>query len=256
MEKKKILFVSVIIGLFLFIAIALPLSLLSSKDEELAATQPAVSGVPKPEEAPPERPASMDVRDAIVNPPVAAPGAQNVIINNYDASGNADSESRLAPNEGEPVTITVVPAAPAVQSPAAPASSPSPAAPQSAQNSQSSQSGGALRTTPAKPAAPAAKPAAKSAPSAAKPSSSSRAYNYWIQTGSFATKPYAENAQKALKEKGIPSKIEPAVVKGNNVYRVRSGPYITYSEANYWLKLIKSIDMDGLDKSWIDQISK
>ncbi|MDR1073300.1 MAG: SPOR domain-containing protein [Treponema sp.] len=264
MEKKKILFISVIIGLFLFIAIALPLSLLSSKDNALAAVPPAVSGVPKPEETPADRPASMDVRDAIVNPSVesalsASPGGQNVVINNYDASGAVVSESRSALNEGETVTITVVPAAPAAQTPDAttqtptpPVSSPAPAASQSGQSAQSVRST-APSAQPKPPARPATKPAAQPA---AQPPASSGKYNYWIQTGSFATKPRAENVQIALKDKGISSKIESAVVKGNSVYRVRTGPYTTHNEATYWLKLIKSIDMEGLDESWIDQVSK
>ncbi|MDR0375095.1 MAG: SPOR domain-containing protein [Treponema sp.] len=252
MEKKKILFISVIIGLFLFIAIALPLSLLSSKDNVLAAAAPVASGIPKPEEPPADRPASMDVRDAIVNPAdpsVAPPGGQNVVINNYDTSGAVVSEGRAAPNEGETVTITIVPAVPAVQTP--------PAAPP-----QSGQRGATPRAAqPSQPAVnaskPAAAPAAKPASSpVAKPAVSTSDHNYWIQTGSFATKPHAENAQKALKEKGVSSMIVDAVVKGNNVYRVRTGPYTTLNEANYWLKLIKVIDMDGLEESWIDQASK
>ncbi|MDR1220780.1 MAG: SPOR domain-containing protein [Treponema sp.] len=270
MEKKKILFISVIIGLFLFIAIALPLSLLSSKDNALAAVPPAVSGVPKPEDTPADRPASMDVRDAIVNPaaeqaPSASSGGQNVVINNYDASGAVVSESRSALNEGETVTITVVPAAPAAQTPDAtqaptpPASSPAPAASQSEQSAQSVRSTAppAQPKPPARPATkPAAQPAAKPVASPVKPPAFSGKYNYWIQTGSFATKPRAENVQIALKDKGISSKIESAVVKGNSVYRVRTGPYTTHNEATYWLKLIKSIDMEGLDESWIDQVSK
>ncbi|MDR2446794.1 MAG: SPOR domain-containing protein [Treponema sp.] len=267
MEKKKILFISVIIGLFLFIAIALPLSLLSSKDDALTATPPAVSSVPKPEELPADRPASMDVRDAIVNPPVAPPAAsssaQNVIINNYDTSaGGPVSESKPAPNEGETLTITVIPATPAAQTPDAvqtPAPSASSSAPIASRSGQSG--GGASQTTQPKqtaiPAQPAVKPAAKPATTTTKPPASSSAYNYyWIQTGSFTTKPHAENAQKILKEKGVASIIMPAVVKGKNVFRVRTGPYTTFSEATYWLKLIKVIDVAGLEESWIDPISK
>ncbi|MDR0707906.1 MAG: SPOR domain-containing protein [Treponema sp.] len=273
MEKKKIVFISVIIGLFLFIAIALPLSLLSSKDEALTAIPPAVSGVPKPEEPPADRPASMDVRDAIVNPPVAplaAPpaassGAQNVIINNYDTSGGGGAvpESKPASGEGETLTITVIPAAPAAQTPDA-LQRPAPSASSSAPNApRRGQSGGASQTTQPKQTAssaqPAAKPAAKSTAKPAattKPPASSSAYNYWIQTGAFGARPHAENAQKILKEKGVDSRIVSAVVKGSNVFRVRTGPYTTFNEASYWLKLIKVIDVAGLEESWIDPESK
>ncbi|MDR2783731.1 MAG: SPOR domain-containing protein [Treponema sp.] len=259
MEKKKILFISVIIGLFLFIAIALPLSLLSSKDNTLAVVPPAVAGISKPEEPPADRPASMDVRDAIVNPPEASTGpvtpsgGQNVVINNYDTSGTAVSENRAASNE-ETVAITVVPATPAAQTPPAQSAAASP--PRSGQNAGASRA--AQPNQPVNAPKPAAKPAAQSASkpvaSAAKPPASTGVYDYWIQTGSFATKPHAENAQKALKERGVSSVIVDAVVKGNKVYRVRTGPYTTFNEASYWLKLIKVID--GLEESWIDPLSK
>jgi cell division protein FtsN len=247
MEKKKIILISVIIGLFLFIAIALPLSLLSSKDNNtLAGTSPVASGIYKPEETYMDRPASMDVRDTIVDPPTAPPDAQNssIIINNYDTTSAETAESKTLPAEGGDLTLTIVPAVPAAaQTPPAPSST-TPRSPQIA------PSGGKSQTTPPK------QTPSKPVKTTAKPPTSSVKYDYWIQTGSFSKKLHAENAQKALKEEGISSTIMDAVVNGQNVFRVRTGPYTTNSEATYWLKLIKVIDIAGLEESWIAQVAK
>ncbi|MDR2194470.1 MAG: SPOR domain-containing protein [Treponema sp.] len=269
MEKKKIILISVIIGLFLFIAIALPLSLLSSKDTVLAGTSPAVSAVPKPEEPYLDRPASMDVRDTIVNPPVNPPdsnmtdgnpidgnppdgssSAQNIIINNYDTAGTRIAESKTVPAESGGLTLTIVPAAPVTQEAPVTVRTPPPVSSPAPKAQQSAPSGGKSQTTQPK------QTAAKPATTTAKPPVSSVSYNYWIQTGAFSTKAHAESVQKALKEQGIPSTIMNAVVKGKDVFRVRTGPYTTNSEANYWLKLIKVIDIAGLEESWIDQVVK
>lgn len=239
-----------IIGLFLFIAIALPLSLISSKDTALAGAPPVVSGIPKPEETYQDRPASMDVRDTVIDPADIGPadtpsGAQN--------SGNVQDAASVGIVENKPagggaLTITIVPAAPVAQAPAA--AQPQPAPPSVPRAPQSASSSGKSQTAPPKQAAP------KPVTTAAKPPSSSVLYDFWIQTGAFSTRAHAENIQKALKEKGQSSTIMDTTVNGKNVFRVRTGPYINYSEASYWLKLIKVIDIAGLEESWIDQVVK
>ena len=90
------------------------------------------------------------------------------------------------------------------------------------------------------PAKPAAKPAPKEA---AKPAADQKTYNnYWVQTGAFSTKIRAEVAKESLASKGITSIIDNRDIDGKTWYRVRVGPYMSETEANYWLALVKSID--------------
>jgi DedD protein len=69
--------------------------------------------------------------------------------------------------------------------------------------------------------------------------------NYWVQTGAFSTKIRAEGAKESLQTKGITSIIDNRDIDGKTWYRVRVGPYMSETEANYWLSLVKSIDGFG-----------
>jgi DedD protein len=252
MEKKKIVLIAVIIGLFFFIALALPLSLLSTSPGV-----PSVSGVPKPSapEPPPAAPASMDVREPVVNPPPT-----NVIINTYDENGDI-ANSQTVPGADGSLTINLMPAT--RQEPAESASKPA--------------SSGTASSAPAKPAEtakPAASAPASSAPAQTKPASSAPAkpaassssggssapraaagYDYWVQSGSFTTEARAESAQKTLSGEGIPKTVVvTATVEGQKRFRVRSGPYLTKNEAESWLRLIK--EMDGFGESYVSQTAK
>jgi len=91
----------------------------------------------------------------------------------------------------------------------------------------------------AAPVKPAAKPAPKEA---AKPAAEKTYNNYWVQTGAFSTKIRAEGAKDSLASKGITSIIDNRDIDGKTWYRVRVGPYMSETEANYWLALVKSID--------------
>jgi len=76
-----------------------------------------------------------------------------------------------------------------------------------------------------------------------------RGSNYWVQTGSFKSKNRADNAKDFLAGKGITSIVFDSKVNGQTVYRVRVGPYTSKSEADYWLSLIKEID--GMENSQV-----
>ncbi|MDR2864480.1 MAG: SPOR domain-containing protein [Spirochaetaceae bacterium] len=73
--------------------------------------------------------------------------------------------------------------------------------------------------------------------------------DYWVQAGSFSQKSRADNTKSFLAEKGIGAIIIGSNVNGKTVYRVRVGPYTSQSEANYWLSLIKEID--GMNDSLV-----
>jgi DedD protein len=91
---------------------------------------------------------------------------------------------------------------------------------------------------PKKPAPPPKKPApAKAAPA------------YWVQIGSYTQKSGADKVKQNLNERGLASVITNGDVQGKTYYRVRIGPYISQAEADYWLKLVRSID--GFEKSQV-----
>ena len=70
---------------------------------------------------------------------------------------------------------------------------------------------------------------------------------YWIQTGSFSSREYAENAQDIIASYKIESEIFTKEVNGKTWYRVRMGPYKTKTEADYWKTAISSDDVNFKD---------
>ncbi len=250
MEKKKIVLIAVIIGLFFFIALALPLSLLSSKEP----TQRAVSGVPKPTEP---SPVPMYIDESGTTPS----SSQNIIINTYDGNGEIAASQTLPNEEGSDLTINVR-TAPPTETPVRAVPSPAPAATQS--TSQPAATTAPVRTPAPAPAssAPKEQPArvTKPAASAPKPVASASSSSpktpavteYWIQTFSMSTQARAEVVKASLLDHGMSSVIENRTVNGQSVFRVRIGPYGTNAEAEYWLNLVKAIDsIDNLDESYI-----
>ncbi|MDR0910517.1 MAG: SPOR domain-containing protein [Spirochaetaceae bacterium] len=77
---------------------------------------------------------------------------------------------------------------------------------------------------------------------------------WWVQTGSYSNKSWAEESQKALSDKGITSVIETRDVEGKTWYRVRVGPYTSEEEAEFWKKLIVSIKGFENSQIWQNQI--
>ena len=245
MEKKKLLFIAVSVGVFLVIILSAIL-IISPKG---GTPQTAFASVP----------------------PVMAgsPAAQNdsALIDPVDMARNGGNMQPLSPVEdsetgfyidgseiagrqqprgsmGDPAATVITVAKPrgAV---AVPDSAPKVNQP--------------VVRTPAPVAAPAAaKPAVKPAPArpvekpAAVKGAASQYYNdYWVQTGAFSTKVRAEGAKETLARKGITSIIENREISGKVWYRVRVGPYTSENEANYWLALVKSID--GFTESQVRQ---
>lgn len=116
-------------------------------------------------------------------------------------------------------------------------------------------------STEVKPASAATKPAADTQkPAAVKPEPTAkpappktvRVEEYWIQTGSYASKTRAEEVKFVLQEKGVVSKISSKLVDEKNYYRVRIGPYASKPEAEKFLEWIKA--MQGFDGSYISLV--
>ncbi|MDR2631127.1 MAG: SPOR domain-containing protein [Spirochaetaceae bacterium] len=265
MEKRKLLLISISVGVFLVIIIGASILMFSPR-KPIPATAAAVTEYSRPippgsagefrnEQTPPVK---VDLTDMVKNPdefkglqtppPASAIQENNnhiyingepININGEFISGEqAPNGSRTnlvinVPSPKTPVVPAPVPVKPAV-SPAqpvkpavtAPAARPKPPA--------------VSRTTPAAPPA-AARPV---------PAPTGRT-NYWVQTGAFSTQSRAEGAKELLAAKGITSIIENRNVEGKTFYRVRVGPYTSNSEAAYWLTLIKQIN--GFEESQIWQ---
>ena len=97
-------------------------------------------------------------------------------------------------------------------------------------------------TTTTKPAASATKTetSATKKTTTEKPAAKTTVTEYWVQTGAFSNREYAENAQDSIAAYKIESEIFTKEVSGKTWYRVRMGPYKTRTEADYWMTVIKS----------------
>ncbi len=99
----------------------------------------------------------------------------------------------------------------------------------------------------------AAKASAK-ASTAAKVATTAKASpdKYWVQPASYASKKYADEARSILESNKITSEVFTFTdTKGKTFYRVRIGPYVTKSEAEYWQSRVAMIDKFADSKSII-----
>jgi DedD protein len=211
MEKKKLLIVAVSVGVVLLIIIGIPLLMIAPRQNFASAPSIEQDWVTAVE--PIQRPL------AEPEPPV-----------------RAETPALSQPVEAPQLTLTV----PIPETAAVPSTPP-------AQSSSITVKSAPVKSVTVTQSAPAAKPAAPketTKPPAAKPAADqSKTYsNYWVQTGAFSTKIRAEGAKDSLASKGITSIIDNRDIDGKTWYRVRVGPYMSETEANYWLALVKSID--------------
>ncbi|MDR2717352.1 MAG: SPOR domain-containing protein [Treponema sp.] len=226
MEKKKLLLVAVAVGIVLLIIIGIPLLMIAPRQRSASPLQSSLPNIERDwatvvEPAGVQRTQSPSARTA------AEPQSYEVTF----------SEPVEAPHI---TTLTVpVPETAAVpDTPVTSARKPSTVKLTTAQPAALDNPPAAKAVTVAVKAAPAPQAAAKS-PAA----NSNKAHNnYWVQTGAFSTKIRAEGAKESLASKGIASIIDNRDIDGKTWYRVRVGPYISETEANYWLALVKSID--------------
>ena len=79
---------------------------------------------------------------------------------------------------------------------------------------------------------------------------------YWVQAASFTNKNGADAARGVLDENKIPADVFTYKDgKGKVFYRVRIGPYVTKSEAEYWRTRIAQINDFKSEESYITQTS-
>jgi|WetSurMetagenome_2_1015567.scaffolds.fasta_scaffold66335_1 cell division septation protein DedD len=75
---------------------------------------------------------------------------------------------------------------------------------------------------------------------------------YWVQAAAFSNKKSADNALTVLDDNKIPANVFTYQDnKGALFYRVRIGPYMTKSEAEYWRTRIIKIDVFSKAESYI-----
>ncbi len=75
---------------------------------------------------------------------------------------------------------------------------------------------------------------------------------YWIQTGSYASKFRAEEVKNLLAQKGIVSIITTTAVDDSTYYRVRIGPYGGEDEAEKFLEWIQGVS--GFETSYVSMV--
>ena len=249
MEKKKLLLVSVSVGLFLVIVIGASILVFSPRDYPSVTRSeaaPIPSGTPRAAVDGPSEPvvvteAQGTPQEAVQQAAEARVEAQqkfeNVIYINGETAENAVRVERL--NDGNTRTIITIP------------------------SPQENVIALAVPPADAAPAKPASSPPAISAPAAAKPkaarpegpSGAAKTEKpvpktaWWVQTNSYSKKAYADTAKEFLESKGITSVVMNGNVGGKTFYRVRVGPYTSQSEADYWLSLIKTIE--GMENSLV-----
>jgi len=283
MEKKKLLLVTISVGVFLALTIGAAILFFAPKDASaysiasgkgvqaidtgINAPLPstAATGSAARQDSSPQ-PSSVDPVD-LVRQPKEVPGLQqapegaNRQGDGFYISGSGTGKStETVITVPKPTTAAVPDAAPAgravsatAQPASKPASSVSSANPSTASSASKPAAVAAPAATAASKSATVAAPAVAAAQTQAKPASTqTKVYNdYWVQTGAFSTVAKAEGVKATLSSKGITSIIENREVEGKTVFRVRVGPYTSQNEANYWLALIKSIN--GFEDSQVRQ---
>ncbi|GMO43197.1 MAG: hypothetical protein Ta2B_23680 [Termitinemataceae bacterium] len=286
MEKKKLLLISVSVGLFLIVVVGACILVFSPKKypdnfnlDDLAiasgvrvGSQPAnpvvgqstaVSAVVENQQTDPANPSiavgpSGDAAAANGGAVLGAPRVENVIYINGE---NADSAVRVERLKDGPTATYITIPNPTnknseVQTAAAVPTIEVAKAPSAKESQTQSVSAPKLAAKPVAaaktPTTTTVKPLATTKPAASikkAPDDNNAAPIYWVQAGAFSKKAGADSTKQYLASKQITSVIMDGSSNGKTVYRVRIGPYTTSNEANYWLTLIRSIN--GLENSLV-----
>lgn len=108
-----------------------------------------------------------------------------------------------------------------------------------------------VAATPKATAKPASTPRASTASVRASETKAATT-QYWVQAASFTSKKSADNAVVVLDDNKIPANIFTYQdAKGTLYYRIRVGPYVTKSEAEYWQSRITNIDTFASTNSYV-----
>jgi len=225
MEKKKLLLVAVSVGVVLLLLIGIPLMIISPRQ----AVAPTWQTVPQANFGV-DRPMPTEDQWQTFVPPPGPDREEPAFIAQPPTPAPVPVRPPVTQEDTPRVTTITVPAPRAAAVPDAPAVAVRPPA--------------QARPAPAQ-ARPAQPPAARPPAAVARPApatAQATRNNFWVQTGAFSSKVRAEIVKESLESKGIASIIENRNIDGRTWYRVRVGPYLSETEANYWLALVRSID--------------
>jgi DedD protein len=246
-EKKKLLLVSVSVGVFLVIVIGASILVFSPRNSAPAAENTVSTVKPIPAGDPAGSANAVELVKTTLSPQglKIAPegGPQDNIPYIYGENpDNSVTVDRTGSDGGNRVVVDVRrPTVATVPETPPPQAAPKPAAAPARQSPAPAPKAAAPKAAAPKTAAPKA-----AAPKVAAPKTPD---NFWVQTGSFSTVARAEAAKDTLASKGIISLIENRDVEGKTFFRVRVGPYTSQKEADYWQKLIK--EFNGFEGSMV-----
>ena len=148
-------------------------------------------------------------------------------------------------------------APPAPVAKAAPAPKATAQAPKASTPAKSTSTAKAPAKTSTKSTATASAKPTKSATAAKVASTAKKAPDsFWVQAAAYTSKRNADEARTTLESNKIPSEVFTFTdSNGKTFYRVRVGPYVTKSEAEYWQTRIGMIDKFASSKSVIVNIA-
>jgi DedD protein len=267
MEKKKLLFVAISVGAFLSIVIGGAIMLMSpsksgATSPTVLASAAVVDSVVLPGQSASPAPADPT---SLLRGDQASTGLQSpTMAETEPADGDAASDYHISASDAavdNTATVVITVPKPSVNTslstaaPAVPAAKPEPVAAVSTPAPASTVSSPAARESQPS-AATTPRTSSQVTPASATVRPQEKSYTaYWVQAGSFNNKTGAENAQLALTDKGITSIIENRTVNGEVWYRVRVGPYTSENEAEFWRKLIVSINGFEQSQIWQNQVA-
>jgi len=239
-EMKKLLLIAISVGVFLLVTVTVAIIIMTPKVQQqenaYSSSFPFSQGNFQP---------ASDIMNNIPEQP-------NIIIQN-PVNEAPETPAVFDRNDGDNLTIQI-PVPPA--NPAAESSNVS-SNPSSAPAARPAVSAPAPTAVPASTntAAPAATRTTTAAQTPSNTPAASRTINdYWIQIGAYSAMVRAEDIRENLASKGLVSIIENNMVNGQNVYRVRLGPYTSEREANHWLAIVQAID--GFHDSQVRQTTR
>lgn len=245
MERQKIFWVVLAVGVFVVVVLVVGVFLLRQKPQAgFASATPTVTPLSdtgtQVYEYQRESPTASSGQ-----PGTGQPGGGTETMHFYIGEGQQQGTTGQAGQSGQ---------AGQPGGPAGTTGTPSTAAPS---GSGTPQPAGATQAAPA--AAPSAKrtipglgaPAAARTAAAARPAP--RSTEYWIQTGSYKSQTKAEDLASLLGDKGLSGRVFSYASQGSTWYRVRVGPYASRGEADRFLAEVKKLQ--GMESSFISQVA-
>lgn len=231
-ERKKLLWISIGLGVLVLIVLAAGFFLMAPKKG--GSDAPASIGNSAP-------PKAQDPQDYLSAPPPAP---------SLEQPHSQDGGVIIVYGD-KPATTDAAPSAPGAASPGAQAPAPASAekggaaesAPEAAAPAEAAPAPAPKAAAPASkaPAPKASAPAPKKAATATPKSVSVKVDEYWIQAASFTSRGRADELKDSLSEKGMAAIISVKDISGKNYYRVRIGPYSAKAEADGWLGRLKEL---------------